>query len=291
MKDKLNNYIEEIENALVYYNPQKDNLQSNIYKAMNYSLKAGGKRIRPILLLEFNKICGGIKEEAMPFACALEMIHTYSLIHDDLPAMDNDDLRRGKPTNHIIYGEATAILAGDSLLNKAFEIMSDSLIEDKNKVIKAISYMATASGSEGMIGGQIVDIESENKEIDINVLKYIHSLKTGALIKAACVVGGILAGADKNTLDIISGFAENLGVAFQIRDDILDVSGNVDTLGKPIGSDEKCHKSTYVSLLGKKEAEILCNNYTANALNFLSMIDSDTTFLEEFTKSLAVRIS
>lgn len=285
----LKSYIELIENKLRFYNPQPDNLQNNIYKAMNYSLEAGGKRLRPVLLLEFCRVCGGNIDEAMPFACALEMIHTYSLIHDDLPAMDNDDLRRGQPTNHKVFGEAVAILAGDALLTKAFHIMASANMENKANHIKAIEYMSNAAGTEGMIGGQIVDIENENKPASIETLRYMHSLKTGALIKAACVIGGIVAGASDKTLKILSDYAENLGIAFQIRDDILDVTGNEEELGKPIGSDAKCNKSTYVSILGIDEAKELCSEYTEKALVCLSELKADTGFLEDFTKSLLTR--
>ncbi len=291
MNSNLETYIFIIEEALKKYNPEHNNLQKSIYSAMNYSLEAGGKRLRPILLLEFYKILGGNIEDVLPFACALEMIHTYSLIHDDLPAMDNDNLRRGKPTNHIVYGEATAILAGDALLTKAFELMSNSPLSNKNNVIKAISYIAACAGCNGMIGGQIVDMENENKLTDIETLRYMHSLKTGALIRSACVVGGILAGTDEKTIETITEFAESLGIAFQIRDDILDVSGDEITLGKPIGSDSKSNKSTYVSLLGLTRAEELCNEYTEKALSCLNKLPGDTSFLEALVNRLATRVS
>lgn len=285
----LKSYIELIENKLKFYNPQYDNLQNNIYKSMNYSLEAGGKRLRPVLLLEFCRICGGSIEDALPFGCALEMIHTYSLIHDDLPAMDNDDLRRGKPTNHKVFGEAVAILAGDALLTKAFHIMASADMINKANQIKAIEYMSDAAGTDGMIGGQIVDIENENKPANIETLRYMHSLKTGALIKAACVIGGIVAGASDDVLEILSEYAENLGIAFQIRDDILDVMGNEEELGKPVGSDAKSNKSTYVSILGINEAKRLCSDYTDRALECLSKLKVDTGFIEEFTRSLLTR--
>ncbi len=287
----LKSYIELIENKLSYYNPQFDNLQKSIYKAANYSLEAGGKRLRPVLLMEACRVCGGKAENAIPFACALEMIHTYSLIHDDLPAMDNDDLRRGKPTNHKVFGEAVAILAGDALLTGAFNVMSEAEMEDKTNQLKAIAYMSRSAGTEGMIGGQIVDIENENKPTDIDTLRYMHSLKTGALIKAACVIGGIVAGASDKKLEILSDYAENLGIAFQIKDDILDVSGSVDALGKPIGSDAKSNKSTYVSLLGIEKSQELCAEYTEKALNCLAALEGDTNFLEGFTRKLLNRNS
>lgn len=285
----LNEYIELIEQKLKDYVPELENLQQNIYKSMNYSLRAGGKRLRPVLMLEINKICGGNIEEIIPFACAIEMIHTYSLIHDDLPAMDNDVLRRGKPTNHVVFGEANAILAGDALLTKAFEIIATADIANKANQIKAIAYMAAASGTEGMIGGQVVDIECENKPIGIETLKRIHYMKTGALIRAACVVGGIIAGADDDTIKNIEYFADRLGIAFQIRDDILDVTGTTKELGKPVGSDEKSSKRTYVTILGVDESEKLCKEYTDEAIEYLKMLPGDVEFLCSLSEKLVSR--
>ncbi|MBP3362030.1 MAG: polyprenyl synthetase family protein [Clostridia bacterium] len=288
MEKQIQRYIDEIEENLAKLNPKTDNLQSSIYDAMNYSLLSGGKRLRPILLLEFCRLCSGSYKASMPFACAVEMIHTYSLIHDDLPAMDNDDLRRGKPTNHVKFGEARAILAGDALLTKAFEIAASAEC-DCRRQIRAIAALAAAAGADGMVGGQIVDIESENKEIPIEVLKYMHSLKTGALIKAACEMGGILGGADEDTLNIIRSFADNLGIAFQIRDDILDVLGDEQLLGKPVGSDEKSNKNTYVSLLGLEKSKKLCSDFTEKALAALEELHGDTELLEYITGILAKR--
>ena len=289
MNSKIESYIKLTEEGLKKYNPETDNLQSIIYKAMNYSLLAGGKRIRPILCLEFCRVFGGDINEAMPFACALEMIHTYSLIHDDLPAMDNDDLRRGRPTNHKVYGEAYAILAGDALLNKAFEIVSSDIMENKACQLKAILYLAKCSGTEGMIGGQIVDLESENQKIEIDTLKYLHSLKTGALIKASCVAGAIVGGADEEKIKTVEEYADMLGIAFQIKDDILDVIGDAATLGKNIGSDAESGKSTYVSIFGLEKSEELCSVYTKNALSALKKIGGETELLEYLTKSLLSR--
>jgi len=291
MHKKWENYIKDIENSLAEYNPCFDNLQRLIYEAMNYSLMAGGKRLRPVLLLEFCRMFSGSSTVAVPFACAIEMIHTYSLIHDDLPAMDNDDLRRGKPTNHIVFGEANAILAGDALLTKAFEITASAVVENTASQLRAISVLASSAGADGMVGGQVVDIESENKEISIEVLKYIHRLKTGALIRASCEIGAILGGATDEELKTVVRFAENLGVAFQIRDDILDVTGDGEKLGKPIGSDEKCNKNTYVSLLGLDTARKLCEEYSEVACEALGRLDCDTAFLQEMTKLLVGRES
>lgn len=287
--DILKNYVELIEEELGKVIPELPNLQQNIYKSMNYSLCAGGKRLRPVLMLEINKICGGNAEEVIPFACAIEMIHTYSLIHDDLPAMDNDVLRRGKPTNHVVFGEANAILAGDALLTKAFELMAAANVSNKANQLKAIAYMASAAGTEGMIGGQVVDIECENKPIGIQTLKSIHYMKTGALIRAACVVGGIIAGADSEKIKDIEHFADCLGIAFQIRDDILDVTGTTKELGKPVGSDEKSMKRTYATILGIEESEKLCQEYTQSAIEYIKKLGDGTDFLCELSEKLVSR--
>ncbi len=291
MQRSLEEYISLIENKLSEYNPVRDNPQVKIYEAMNYSLGAGGKRLRPILLLEFCRIFGGREEDAMPFACALEMIHTYSLIHDDLPAMDNDELRRGKPTNHIVFGEAAAILAGDALLTKAFEICSKPSGCSAERQIRAINMLASFSGTDGMVGGQVVDLESENKDISMDTLRYMHSLKTGALIKAACMIGAVIGGADESGTEAAGMFAENLGIAFQIRDDILDVTGSEEELGKKTGSDEKLKKNTYVTFLGVKKSQELCREYSDKALKALDDIDSDTEFLAHMVGKLVDRNS
>lgn len=290
MKEELNKRIELIEKALYGYAKKEKTPQSVIYEACAYSLSAGGKRLRPMLLTECFKMCGGVDEESvLPFACAMEMIHTYSLIHDDLPAMDDDDLRRGKPTNHKVYGEATAILAGDALLNLAFETALSADGVDSSKKIAAISQMAASSGWDGMIGGQIVDLASEGKKISLEELKYIHKLKTGALIKASCVMGAILAGADDKKLKKVESYAENLGIAFQIQDDILDVTANEEELGKPVGSDEKNEKSTYVTLCGLERAKEYAKEYTDKALADLSEFGERAEFLEKLTRFLLQR--
>lgn len=281
-------YKAVIDKSLTSYNKPCDNLQKVIYEAMNYSLEAGGKRLRPALLLELYKIFGG-DEDVLPFACAIEYIHTYSLIHDDLPAMDNDDLRRGKPTCHIAFGEANAILAGDALLTKAFEMMTKCSFSNKERQLKAILCIADSIGTEGMIGGQIIDIDSEGKKIPYEDLKELHRLKTGALLKAACVGGAILAEADEKNLIMVERYANALGVAFQIRDDILDATSTSEELGKPVGSDDKSCKSTYVTLLGEEKSEELCQKYTADALNALEEIEADTSTLKELTAELAQR--
>ena len=287
-KDELKSRIEKIDNALNLYLKKEDNPQSIIYDAMRYSVFAGGKRLRPMLMLEWCKLCGGSEEDAMPFACAMEMIHTYSLIHDDLPAMDNDNLRRGMPTNHIKFGEANAILAGDALLNKAFETML-KFGKDAKNAMRAMYEIALSSGTEGMIGGQIVDIESEGKDISIDTLKYLHTLKTGAIIRSSCKAGAILAGAKDEAIKRADEFAINLGIAFQIRDDILDVEGSTDVLGKPVGSDNEQDKNTYVKLLGLDRSKVLVKEYSSNAKEILSGFGDGAKFLTELTDYLISR--
>lgn len=270
---KLSETTALTEKKLAEYMTVGDVAQKRVFDAMRYSLLAGGKRLRPIIMLYACEMCGGDPRAILPFACAMEMIHTYSLIHDDLPSMDNDDLRRGMPTNHIKFDEATAILAGDALLNMAFEITSsfeDENIKDKD-VLKAISVLARSSGAMGMIGGQMIDIESENKTLTIEELKYLHSLKTGAIIRASGVCGAILAGADEEKIKAVDKFCFNLGIAFQIQDDILDIVGDEKELGKKTGSDEQNNKNTYVTLLSLEKAEKLSREYTEKAEKSLDL--------------------
>lgn len=288
MKKELKEKIEIIDEALDKYLPEQDNPQSVIYRAMRYSVFAGGKRLRPILMTEVCGMCGGSIDDVMPFACAMEMIHTYSLIHDDLPAMDNDNLRRGMPTSHIKFGEATAILAGDALLNKAFETVAN-YGSDAPNAMRAIAILANSSGTEGMIGGQIVDMESEGKDIAIEQLRYIHLLKTGSIIRSSCVIGAVIAGADEREVNAVDEFASNLGVAFQIRDDILDVTGTEAELGKPVGSDEKSDKNTYVKLLGLEKSKELVAEYSNKALAALDIFGAKAEFLKRLTNYLTDR--
>lgn len=257
---------------------EKENYQKEIYEAMRYSLLAGGKRIRPVLALAICEMLGGKAETALDFACALECIHTYSLIHDDLPCMDNDDLRRGKPTCHKMFGEATALLAGDALLNRAFEIMSQTTAPSDMAVniIKEVSYL---SGTEGMIGGQVVDLASENKNITEEVLNYIHKHKTGALIIAAAKIGSICANANEEDTEKIALYAKNLGLAFQIKDDILDFTGDEKLLGKPTGSDDENNKNTFVTLMGLDAASELLLRTTRAAKAALSSFGDKNSFL------------
>ncbi len=270
----MQKYIDLVDGALREYLKPKDNPQKKIYDAMAYSLFAGGKRLRPVIMMMTAKMLGKEPQTVLPFACAIEMIHTYSLIHDDLPAMDNDDLRRGKPTNHKVYGEAVAILAGDALLTLAFETAAGYNVAGvcKKSVIAAIAELAQAAGADGMIGGQVVDIDSHDE--DAQLLKYLHSLKTGALIRASGVIGAILSGADEEQIKAVDGFCENLGIAFQIQDDILDVEGSEEELGKPIGSDAENNKSTYVTLFGLEKARELSAEYTAKAICSLDIFEN-----------------
>ncbi len=278
-KEQMTEYISLVNKQLEEYVPKKNNLQNSIYEAMRYSLLAGGKRIRPVLSLGVCDMLGGKIQEALPFACALECIHTYSLIHDDLPCMDNDDLRRGKPTNHKVFGESTALLAGDSLLNLAFEIMSSAGIKSE-KTVEIIKNVSNLSGTEGMIGGQVVDLlYEESNDATQEVLEYIHKHKTGALILAATLIGAICGDATDIEKEKIVEFAENLGLAFQIKDDILDFIGDESLLGKPVGSDKENNKTTFVTLMGIEKATEVLNRTTLAAKAALDMFSERNSFL------------
>lgn len=271
-----------VEQELLSYLPQKDGYIDTVIDSMIYSLTAGGKRIRPRLVLAFARICGGEERAAMPFACAVEMIHTYSLIHDDLPCMDDDDLRRGKPTNHKVFGEAAAVLGGDALLTLAFETALSERAVTLNgaaKCAEAARVLAECAGAEGMIGGQIIDMESEGRRIEPERLRMMDRKKTGALIKAACLMGCISAGASQKQRQAAEIYAERIGLAFQIVDDMLDVLSDEATLGKPIGSDCQNDKSTYVTLLGLDECRRLTAQLTQEAIDALSAFDNDTSAL------------
>lgn len=282
-KDVLKQKIDYIETLLNEYMPKEEGYQQTIMKAMNYSLKAGGKRLRPILTLESCKIVGGKEEDAIPFAMAIEMIHTYSLIHDDLPALDNDDLRRGKPTNHKVFGDGMATLAGDALLNYAFEVMLSSSIdkEDSNKYLKAINEIAKHAGIYGMIGGQVVDVESENKIIDKDKLDFIHLNKTAAMIVGCMRAGAIIGGATEIELERITKYGKNIGLSFQIVDDILDITGDEAKLGKPIGSDIQNHKSTYPSLLGLEKSREIARQLIEEGKSSIDELSSEIDFLHQ----------
>lgn len=279
------NYLDEINSALKEYLPTADDVVS---QAMRYSVENGGKRIRPALLLEFCRVCGGDYKKAVPFACALEMIHTYSLIHDDLPCMDNDDFRRGKPSCHIAFGEEYALLAGDALLTLAFETAMKSNLSAEITV-KAAKELAKAAGVMGMVGGQVLDLQNEGKKVGVSDLQKTDELKTGELIRVACVLGCVCAGADDKKIAAAEKYAHDIGIAFQIVDDILDVTSDEETLGKPIGSDEENQKSTYVSLLGIEKSRKTAEELTLNAQKALDAFDGDVTSLKDFAEKLKNR--
>lgn len=282
------NYLKLIEDKLSCYIDNIEIFKNEIYNSMRYSLMAGGKRIRPILTLEFCKLCGGNIEDALPFACAVEMVHTYSLIHDDLPCMDNDDFRRGKLSNHKMYSENIALLAGDALLSLAFETIFNSSLSSDVKSRVGLS-LAKASGAKGMVLGQAIDVKSENKKIDLELLKLMDEKKTGALISAACEIGCIVGNGDENQIKSAKLFGSSIGLAFQIVDDILDVEASNEDLGKPIGSDENKNKSTYVSILGIKESKKLVDELTEKSLKALNEFNADTAYLKSLAVMLATR--
>ena len=284
----INTMISLIENALDNSLPSEDCLEAELIKAMKYSLKAGGKRVRPLLTLMFADACSGTIEAALPFACAIEMIHTYSLIHDDLPCMDNDDYRRGRPSNHKVFGEDIALLAGDALLTLAFETAL-SQADNNNTSAKAASALARYAGAKGMVGGQTIDLTYENKNASVDILKEMDVKKTSALIMAACEMGCISAGADDKRISAARAFGENIGLAFQIIDDILDVTSTSSELGKPVGSDAENNKSTYVSLLGLDKCKEIANELTEKAVKSLDEFESDTSQIKEFALSLLNR--
>lgn len=269
--------------------PENQALNTALAQSMNYSLMAGGKRLRPILIMAAADALGVDGEKFLRVATSIEFIHTYSLIHDDLPAMDNDDYRRGKLTNHKVFGEDLAILAGDALLTMAFEIIAtDENVDDKTKV-KLITELSIASGAEGMVGGQVIDMQSENKAIDMATLKKMHAAKTGALFCAAIRMGAILAGANDKQLADLTEYARQFGLAFQITDDILDVTGDAATIGKPVGSDEKNHKSTYVTLGSLESAQNLAKEAVDKAKLALQDFDDNADFLRSLVDYLITR--
>ncbi|MGH4138030.1 polyprenyl synthetase family protein [Clostridium sp.] len=271
------------------YFDEKPEIDNRNFEAMIYSLKVGGKRVRPILMLQTYAMYKKDYRDILPFAAALEMIHTYSLIHDDLPSMDNDDLRRGKPTNHKIYGEAIATLAGDGLLNEAMIIMLDQCLGGNLNKIKASSIIAKASGAQGMIAGQICDILSEGISISEEELLYMHRNKTGQLIKVAIVSGAILGNASKEDVCILSEYGEKLGLAFQIKDDILDIIGDVSVLGKNVKHDQCNNKTTFITMYGLEKCKEMCKDLTQECFGILKKLQENTVYLEEITEFLLKR--
>lgn len=291
MTAELTKRTEQIENIIKKYLPEEEGYQKQVIEAMNYSFLAGGKRLRPMLMLETYRMFGGKSEVIEPFMAAIEMIHTYSLIHDDLPAMDNDEYRRGRKTTHIVYGEAMAILAGDGLLNFAYETALTALqTEQTPNVAKALLVLSQKAGIYGMVGGQTVDVETDQTQsITRDQLDFIYKLKTSALIEASMLIGAILAGATKSEQKIIEEAASEIGLAFQIQDDILDVTGNQEVLGKPVGSDAKNEKATYVTYEGLKKAHEDVKRYSKHAVNLLESLVVKNEFLIHLVEYLIHR--
>jgi len=289
MNDIISRYKPLVDEALKNKLKFNSQLYSSVIDAMNYSVSIGGKRIRPCILLEFSRILGGDFEKALDMACALEMIHTYSLIHDDLPCMDNDDMRRGNPSCHIKYGEDIALLAGDALLTEAFFISSNVGEDKAENTLKCINILSSCAGVNGMIGGQVIDLESENKKVDLKTLEKLNALKTSKLLEAAAMLGCIVSGAEDNKVLKAKEYGYNLGIAFQIVDDILDINGDSALLGKPIGSDSENNKSTFVSLLGMERAAEMASQYTERAINALEVFGEEAKGLKELTLELLSR--
>ena len=285
----LKEYKALIDTKLAEYFRADDMPQAGLFEAMRYSLNAGGKRIRPILVLEFCRITGGDCDKALPVACAIEMLHTYSLIHDDLPCMDNDDLRRGKPTNHVVYGECTATLAGDALQAEAFGTILRSALPAESRA-ECARILADAVGADGMCGGQFLDMIGENKLLTADELDEINSRKTGALLIAACTMGVAAAGGNEKQSEAASRFGAAIGAAFQIRDDMLDVISTSEQLGKPIGSDAQEHKNTYMALYGAERCMKMIEKLTEVAKAALNEAFDDTAFLCDLADSMVTRM-
>ena len=286
-EERSREYREYIEAYLKdFYAQFRDEPQKPLYEAMEYSLLAGGKRLRPIFAFEFCRMCGADWKKAAPFAAAIEMIHTYSLIHDDLPAMDNDDFRRGRPTNHKVFGEALAILAGDGLLTDAFTVAATAEVKDLEAMRDAIGILSECAGSGGMVGGQVLDIMSEERELTEQEVLDIQQRKTGCLINAACSLGTIAGGATQDQFDAACQFAAGVGLAFQIRDDMLDVIGTQEEMGKGVGTDAA--KNTFVRLYGLEKCEELVQKYTDYALDALKAFE-DTEYITALARSLTDR--
>lgn len=290
--DEMKQRIAYVEEIIESYLPKEEGFQKTVIQAMNYSILAGGKRIRPILILETYRLFGGKQEkDVAPFMAAMEMIHTYSLVHDDLPAMDDDEYRRGRKTTHVVYGEAMGILAGDALLNYGFEVATESFKKKENLELatKAFTILAKKPGIYGMIGGQAVDVENNDRPMEVDKLNFIHQLKTGALIEASMMIGAIMAGATEKEIQKVQEIAQDIGLAFQIQDDVLDVIGDEEKIGKPVKSDEKNHKTTYVTLYGIDQAKDEVRRLSKQAIEGLQGFSNQNIFLEEMVKYLISR--
>lgn len=290
-KEQMQEKVNGIERILENFAPKEEGFQRTVIEAMNYSLMAGGKRLRPLFMQEAFRLFGGSGREIEYFMAAMEMIHTYSLVHDDLPAMDNDEYRRGRKTTHVVYGEAQAILAGDGLLNYAFETASGafSVTDKPAQVGRALQILSGKAGIYGMIGGQCVDVESEGQQYGADKLDFIHRLKTGALLEASCMIGAVLAGADDAGVRLMEEMAADVGMAFQIQDDILDITSTTQQLGKPVHSDEKNQKVTYVSVYGMEQAKADVERLSKRAVEKLASVEGDTQFMEQLIESLIYR--
>ena len=293
-KNKLQERVEEVEQVIQSFLPEEVGYQKTVLEAMNYSVLAGGKRLRPMLMEETYKLFGGNGKIVEPFMAAMEMIHTYSLVHDDLPAMDNDEYRRGRKTTHVVYGEGMAILAGDGLLNFAFETAMKAFdMEPANPAIgKALQVLAKKAGIYGMIGGQTADIEAENMDqskVSNDLLLFIHENKTAALIQGSMMIGAILAGASEEDVKALEKIAYNVGIAFQIQDDILDITSSLEVLGKMTGSDEKNNKVTYVTLNGMEKSKEDVEKLSKEALELLSSFENKNEFLNQLIEELITR--
>lgn len=290
-EEELNLRTEKVQKIIVKYLPKEEGFQRTVLEAMNYSMLAGGKRLRPMLMQETYRMFGGEREAIEPFMAAMEMIHTHSLIHDDLPALDNDEYRRGRKTTWVVYGEAMGILAGDGLLNYAYETACKAfaLEPDNRSVGRALAVMAQKTGIYGMLGGQCTDVEAEGKKLSREKLDFIYRLKTGALIEASMMIGAILAGADETAVKAVERIASDVGLSFQIQDDILDVTSTTEELGKPVRSDEKNEKSTYVTLEGIAKASEDVKQISKNAIDTLEGLDVKNEFLRELILHLVNR--
>ena len=290
-QDKLKEKTGRAEEVIKKYLPKEEGFAKNIAQAMNYSMLAGGKRLRPLLMEETYRLFGGEEKVIEPFMAGMEMIHTHSLIHDDLPAIDNDDYRRGRLTTHKVYGEAMGVLSGAALLNYAYEVMLQAfaLTEEKERVIKALTLMANKTGIYGMLGGQSVDVENDGKPLTKEMLDYIYRNKTSALIEAAMMTGAVLAGAEEKEVEIIGEAAGKIGLAFQIQDDILDVTSPEEELGKPVHSDEKNNKVTYVSLFGIQEASEQVKRLSEEAVSLIRGLYQKNEFLCTLIQELVSR--
>ena len=292
LKDYLRSQKIRVESALEALFPKPSGLQQRVVEASRYSLFAGGKRLRPILCLAAAEVAGWDSESVMPAACALEMIHTYSLIHDDLPAMDNDDFRRGMPTNHKVYGEAMAVLAGDALLTEAFAFvarLADTETFPPDRVLRAIRVLVKSAGYRGMVGGQVIDLECENREVDLATVEYMHIHKTGALLSGSLEIGAILGGGSPDTINALTRYGHHMGLAFQITDDILDVEGDAAEMGKKPGSDAAKNKKTYTALLGLAQSREAAQRHVDASLQALESFGETAEPLRAISKYLLVR--